>query len=71
MTRAVIEGMNFGTSLYDAGRAVTGTGLTGYQSGYYVAGAEILTSFMDWHEIPHVIVSERDGMEGMQQHLVK
>ncbi|WP_298702951.1 phosphatase [uncultured Veillonella sp.] len=35
-----------------------------------VAGAEILTSFMDTYEIPSVLVSERDGMEGIEESLV-
>lgn len=30
-----------------------------------VAGAEILTSFMDAYEVPHVFVSDQDGMEAM------
>ncbi len=34
-----------------------------------VSGAEILTSFMDAYEVPHIFVSEQDGMEALQQEL--
>ncbi|MDU7144719.1 MAG: phosphatase, partial [Veillonella sp.] len=35
-----------------------------------VSGAEILTSFMDAYEVPHIFVSEQDGMEALQQELI-
>lgn len=71
LTRAVIEGMILELRYMTPEERVQVPGLPATRADTIVAGAEILTSFMDWHEIPHVIVSERDGMEGMQQHLVK
>lgn len=71
LTRAVIEGMIMELRYMTPEERVQVPGLPATRADIIVAGAEILTSFMDWHEIPHVIVSERDGMEGMQQHLVK
>lgn len=71
LTRAVIEGMILELRYMTPEERLQVTGLPATRADIIVAGAEILTSFMDWHEIPHVIVSERDGMEGMQQHLVK
>lgn len=71
LTRAVIEGMILELRYMTPEERVQVPGLPATRADIIVAGAEILTSFMDWHEIPHVIVSERDGMEGMQQHLVK
>ena len=46
-------------------------GLPSGRADIIVAGAEILTSFMDTYEVPYVYVSDRDGMEGMQTDLVK
>lgn len=71
LTRAVIEGMILELRYMTPEERLQVPGLPATRADIIVAGAEILTSFMDWHEIPHVIVSERDGMEGMQQHLVK
>lgn len=71
LTRAVIEGMILELRYMTPEERVQVPGLPATRADIIVAGAEILTSFMDWHEIPHVIMSERDGMEGMQQHLVK
>ena len=71
LTRAVIEGMILELRYITPEERLQVPGLPATRADIIVAGAEILTSFMDWHEIPHVIVSERDGMEGMQQHLVK
>lgn len=71
LTRAVIEGMILELRYMTPEERLQVLGLPATRADIIVAGAEILTSFMDWHEIPHVIVSERDGMEGMQQHLVK
>lgn len=41
-------------------------GLEANRADIIVAGAEILTSFMDYYQIPYVVVSEQDGMEGME-----
>ena len=41
-------------------------GLEPNRADIIVAGAEILTSIMDYYQIPYVVVSERDGMEGME-----
>lgn len=71
LTRAVIEGMILELRYMTPEERLQVPGLPATRADIIVAGAEILTSFMDWHDIPHVIVSERDGMEGMQQHLVK
>ena len=71
LTRAVIEGMILELRYMTPEERLQVPGLPATRADIIVAGAEILTSFMDWHESPHVIVSERDGMEGMQQHLVK
>lgn len=71
LTRAVIEGMILELRYMTPEERLQVPGLPATRADIIVAGAEILTSFMDWHEIPHVIVSERDGMEGMQQRLVK
>lgn len=40
-------------------------GLPEGRADIIVAGAEILTSFMDAYEVPHVFVSDQDGMEAM------
>ena len=40
-------------------------GLPAGRADIIVAGAEILTSFMDAYEVPHVFVSDQDGMEAM------
>lgn len=45
-------------------------GLDPNRADIIVAGAEILTSFMDTYEIPYVLVSERDGMEGIEDSLI-
>lgn len=71
LTRAVIEGMILELRYMTPEERLNVPGLPAARADIIVAGAEILTSFMDWHEIPHVIVSERDGMEGMQQRLIK
>lgn len=41
-------------------------GLPAGRADIIVAGAEILTSFMDAYEVPYLLVSDRDGMEGIQ-----
>lgn len=46
-------------------------GLEPSRADIIVAGAEILTSFMDTYEIPSVLISERDGMEGMEDSLLQ
>ena len=40
-------------------------GLPAGRADIIVAGAEILTSFMDAYEVPHIFVSDQDGMEAM------
>jgi len=40
-------------------------GLQPGRADIIVSGAEILTSFMDAYEVPHVFVSDQDGMEAM------
>ena len=45
-------------------------GLPAGRADIIVAGAEIVTSFMDAYDIGYLVVSDRDGMEGMQAELV-
>ena len=42
-------------------------GLPANRADIIVAGAEIITSFMDTYQLPYVTTSDTDGMEGMQR----
>lgn len=66
LTREAIEGIIMQvryTAMEERGKIA---GLPANRSDIIVSGGEILTSFMDAHEIPSIVVSDRDGMEGMQ-----
>ena len=71
LSREVIEAMLLELRYMTPEERLTVHGLPANRADIIVAGGEILTSFMDWYEIPHVMVSERDGMEGMAARLVK
>lgn len=71
LSREVIEAMLLELRYMTPEERLKVPGLPANRADIIVAGGEILTSFMDWYEIPHVIVSERDGMEGMAARLVK
>lgn len=42
-------------------------GLPANRADIIVAGAEIITSFMDTYQLPYLMTSDTDGMEGMQR----
>ncbi|WP_251443545.1 phosphatase [Veillonella intestinalis] len=71
LSREVIEAMLLELRYMTPEERLAVPGLPSNRADIIVAGGEILTSFMDWYEIPYVIVSERDGMEGMAARLVK
>lgn len=70
LTREAIEGMVMELRYMTAEERSHVPGLPAGRADIIVAGAEIVTSFMDAYDIGYLVVSDRNGMEGMQAELV-
>lgn len=70
LTREAIEGMVMELRYMTAEERSHVPGLPAGRADIIVAGAEIVTSFMDAYDIGYLVVSDSDGMEGMQAELV-
>jgi len=66
LTREVIEGIIMNLRSMSFEERCTIPGLQAGRADIIVAGAEIITSFMDMYEVPSILVSEMDAMEGIQ-----
>lgn len=71
LTREAIEGMIMSLRYMSREERLQVPGLQPGRVDIIVSGAEILTSCMDAYEIPHIFVSEQDGMEAIQQELLE
>lgn len=65
LSRETVEGLIMRLRYMSRDERLQVIGLPAGRADIIVAGAEILTSFMDSYEVPHVIVSDQDGMEAM------
>lgn len=70
MTRERVEGLVMDLRYMSREERLEVPGLPAGRADIIVVGAEILTSFMDAYEVPHVFVSDKDGMEALQQELL-
>lgn len=66
LTREAIEGMILQLRYMSCEERAKVPGLQPERADIIVAGAEIITSFMDTHEIGSIVVSDTDGMEGAE-----
>lgn len=67
LSRESIEGMIMSLRYMSREERLQVPGLQPGRVDIIISGAEILTSFMDAYEIPHIYISEQDGMEAIQQ----
>lgn len=67
LTRECIEGIILQLRYMSRDERLQVPGIQPGRVDVIVSGAEILTSFMDAYEVPHIFVSEQDGMEALQQ----
>lgn len=65
LSRETVEGIIMKLRYMSRDERLQVKGLPAGRADIIVAGAEILTSFMDSYEVPHVFVSDQDGMEAM------
>ena len=65
LSRETVEGIIMRLRYMSREERLQVKGLPAGRADIIVAGAEILTSFMDAYEVPHVFVSDQDGMEAM------
>ena len=65
LSRETVEGIILNLRYMSRDERLQVKGLPAGRADIIVAGAEILTSFMDAYEVPHVFVSDQDGMEAM------
>ena len=70
LSRECIEGIILQLRYMSRDERLHVPGLQPGRADIIVSGAEILTSFMDAYEVPHIFVSEQDGMEALQQELI-
>ena len=70
LTRECVEGIILKLRYMSRDERLHVPGLQPGRVDIIISGAEILTSFMDAYEIPHIFVSEQDGMEALQQELI-
>lgn len=69
LTREAIEGMIMNLRYMTKEEKKRVAGLPEGRVDIIVAGAEIITSFMDAYEVPCIYVSDKDGMEGIESQL--
>ena len=65
LSRETVEGIIMKLRYMSRDERLQVKGLPAGRADIIVTGAEILTSFMDSYEVPHVFVSDQDGMEAM------
>lgn len=66
LSREVIEGLILDLRYKSDEERRKVPGLMPGRADIIVAGAEILTSYMDFYALPHIVVSEADGLEGAE-----
>lgn len=71
LSRETIEGLIMTLRYMNREERLQVPGLQPGRVDIITSGAEILTSFMDAYEIPHIFVSEQDGMEALQQEWIE
>lgn len=71
LTRETIEGIIMSLRYMSREERLQVPGLQPGRVDIIISGAEILTSCMDAYEIPHIFVSEQDGMEAVQRELLE
>lgn len=66
LSREAIEGMILELRYMSDEERSCVLGLQAERADIIVAGAEIITSFMDTHELGSIVLSDKDGMEGAE-----
>ena len=67
MSRECIEGLVMDLRHKSREERLAVPGLPPGRVDIIVSGGEILTSIMDAYEVPHIYISDKDGMEGLQE----
>ncbi len=68
LTREKVEGIVMMLRYMSRDERLQVPGLPAGRADIIVAGAEILTAFMDTYEVPRIIVSDKDAMEGYEEY---